>query len=825
MDIRYEKLLLSSSDLRRGLALPDGSLLWIRQQGTEWCLVDDHGTHALPTEPANEDAGLITCGQWLYLLTRQGTASAILRTPVPTLSGGACIDWSTVLDLPDGVIGWVDASPEPLAAVRFGHGDGARISLGWTDAAATWRPVADCATPGALAPTAVRTRQGIHISWCDVGRRLWYACVAADLSGWDHLPQQIHAAARQPALGAVGDDVLLAFESDDGDVGYAVLRDGHVEALHDAIIPRHVDSPLRRDVKGCPRLQTDPDGDLWLWMVDSSRRSVIGCRWLGDGWSQLQPWGRLRVPALRGDHTRTGIDRIDVPAQTFSWPTPVQAHAEAPANLTRVLPVASAPRPLQPGSKLLFVEDRCISRWTGLMRAPEAARPHDGNPVLDLGAVGHFDCERVFDSGTVLHDGGRFRMWYAARGALDADPRWWRSTRLGYAESEDGFTWRRVDCGRQPAPDQNMLPGMTSYMVSVLRDDTDPDPSRRYKQLEVFNIIHERELIADGTLKPGGGGYHGRLWISADGLQWRSQPIRVRPGAAQYRSIVPTSLLLDPEDVQHRYKAYCYTSLTRSSRAVALLTSPDGIDWSFDEANPVIDPEDRGQPWQPAGPVSHVHDVAVFRAGADYLAIYQYIRHPIRLDLELAVSDTGRGFRCPFADHAVIPRGGAGSWDRGIMSPSAPVTLTDRTLLYYGANDYGHETDEPLDPAREGQLSFRPGVAELRVDGWACVRLQEDRVDGMLTTVPLRARQPLQVHINADCRGGRLLVQIVDAVSGAPVDGMSFDACQPLQQDDLQMQPVWDNSVGRIPADRPVRVQLRLTRDTGSPRVYAVNFR
>ena len=824
MDARFEQQFLTSADMRRVVCQTDGSLLWVAQDDGSWFLRhDDSLLLKLPVDGDIDDVSLVADDEWLCVLARRGSITLLYRLPLRAIiAGDVSKDWKEFSHVPHGVVGWLEGAPVGLAAVLVGTSDGTRIDLGRIEPDGSWYPITEHPAPGALAPTAVRAIDGVHVSWCDVGRRLWYGRVAADLSGWDRPPAVLQVAARQPALGASDDDVLLVFESDDGDIGYALLRDGVVESLHEAIIARGSTSPLRRDVKGCPRLQTDADGDLWLWMIDNTRRAVAGCCWLGAGWGQVLPRGRLAVPALRGDHTRTGIDRIDVPGRTYGWPTQMLAQAEVPSSFSRQLTVAHALRPLQQGSKLLFVDDRLMARANGLTRVPEAARPFDGNPVLDLGAPGHFDCERVFDSGTVLYDEGCYRMWYAARGALDTDPRWWRSTKLGYAESDDGFAWRRVDCGRQPAPDSNLLPEMRSYMVGVARDDTDPDPHRRYKQLEVFNIVHERELIADGTLTPGGGGYHGRLWTSADGLAWCAQPIRVRRGAAQYRSVVPTCLLIDPDDAQRRYKAYCYTSLTRASRAVALLTSADGIDWRFDEANPVIDPEDRGEPWQPAGPVSHVHDAVVFRAGGDYLAIYQYIRHPIRLDLELASSDSGVDFRCPFPDHAVIPRGGAGRWDRGIMSPSAPVTTAGRTLLYYGATDYGHESDEPLDPTRERNLAFRPGVAEMRVDGWACLQLQPNVGEGTMTSVPLTADAALQLGLNADCRGGRVLVQVVDAQDGAPVNGMSFGACRALDSDGLELQPTWRDSDGRLPQGRPIRVQLQLTRGSTSPRVYAL---
>jgi hypothetical protein len=72
-----------------------------------------------------------------------------------------------------------------------------------------------------------------------------------------------------------------------------------------------------------------------------------------------------------------------------------------------------------------------------------------GDVAIDFAGEAENALARPF----VLHDEGRYRMWFAHKG---------EAYRLGYAESEDGLTWRRDDrfAGLEPSPE-----GWDSEMV------------------------------------------------------------------------------------------------------------------------------------------------------------------------------------------------------------------------------------------------------------------------------------------------------------------------------------------------------------------------
>jgi predicted GH43/DUF377 family glycosyl hydrolase len=63
---------------------------------------------------------------------------------------------------------------------------------------------------------------------------------------------------------------------------------------------------------------------------------------------------------------------------------------------------------------------------------------HQSNPIMDVGPQGNFDDLGVWP-GTLIFDGDVYRMWYTGEKDLVADYDW----RIGYAESEDGFSWTR----------------------------------------------------------------------------------------------------------------------------------------------------------------------------------------------------------------------------------------------------------------------------------------------------------------------------------------------------------------------------------------------
>jgi len=144
--------------------------------------------------------------------------------------------------------------------------------------------------------------------------------------------------------------------------------------------------------------------------------------------------------------------------------------------------------------------------------------------------------------GTVLHDAGKFRMWYYAchRGKNpDWSPRhmqqvarmpsWLIGVKEGneiyqgplcYAESVDGIVWTKPALGQvlfKGSRDNNALalPHTVVSGASVILDDLEPDPARRYKM--VYQFFPDQ---TDPAIPEFGGMPSIACAVSPDGLKW-----------------------------------------------------------------------------------------------------------------------------------------------------------------------------------------------------------------------------------------------------------------------------------------------------------------
>lgn len=87
--------------------------------------------------------------------------------------------------------------------------------------------------------------------------------------------------------------------------------------------------------------------------------------------------------------------------------------------------------------------------------------------------------------GTVLQEGGKFRMWYYGQGRAENEGELTEGP-ICYAESEDGLRWVKPNLGQfefRERLDHNAiaLPDPGTEGVQIIVDPDDPDPRRRYK--------------------------------------------------------------------------------------------------------------------------------------------------------------------------------------------------------------------------------------------------------------------------------------------------------------------------------------------------------
>lgn len=448
---------------------------------------------------------------------------------------------------------------------------------------------------------------------------------------------------------------------------------------------------------------------------------------------------------------------------------------------------------------LLFADDSGVAEKSGVVRTVHVARTRP-KPVLE----GTLPTEgsRVYLSGTVHRDEatGLLRMWYAGHPDLPggAKPKveGFRSGKgnfVLFATSKDGVTWDRPTLGLhafQGSKANNIL--YDFHSPSVLVDEADPDPARRYKML--------------GSLR---GAYH--TATSPDGLRWTG------PKEPFLKTQDNITLTRDP--VTGDYLAYLrkWPTIIRDlpRRTVWLSRSKDFISWSKPEL--VFAPDEQDDAWATApGQRTEVNNMSVFPHAAGFLGFPTIFRvtatdRPAAelghgqsstdgtLDVQLITSADGRNWQRTEKREAIIPRGTAGSFDSGSIFGvcSTVVHTDDETWVYYTGINTTHGA--PMPPKR-----IAIGRAEWRRHGFVSLDATDS---GQVQTKPLRLGTS-KLIVNADAKGGELRVALLEA-DGRVIPGFSIEECDLLNSDATRRAVKWQNEAA-APTDRDVCVVIQM---------------
>jgi len=211
-------------------------------------------------------------------------------------------------------------------------------------------------------------------------------------------------------------------------------------------------------------------------------------------------------------------------------------------------------------------------------------------------------------------------------------------------------------------------------------------------------------------------------------------------------------------------KTYRLDRESRIRRCVGYSESEDFLHWS--EPLTIWVPgenedqlaRERGFQW------ADFYGLCAFNYGEAYLGLLWlfYINYEIergthegKIEVFLASSRDGKNWK-RFSDSPLIPLSPSG-WDTGmITTASQPLFEKDKILFYYGGANFSHGADE-TNP-HEKSHSFNIGLATLRKDGFVYVSSPK----GHFTTKPLLSKNG-RIKVNADCRRGKLLIDVVHA--------------------------------------------------------------
>ncbi|MEC9327981.1 MAG: hypothetical protein VYC63_08690 [Verrucomicrobiota bacterium] len=399
--------------------------------------------------------------------------------------------------------------------------------------------------------------------------------------------------------------------------------------------------------------------------------------------------------------------------------------------------------------KQLFVDDWVVEEKSEVVRElGQVIKQNGGEPIFE-----------GFFYGTVLHDEGKFKMWY-------------RGNPYGYAESVDGIHFKKISLlkGLDPAHHNT---------ASFYIDPNETDPAHRYKICYAYLRPHAAALgySADGiNWKAYNGGkpvthraadtYNQVLWDSeekvyrmftrtdyrrpASGLEVRGTRDMINPDIKadpkNWRIVREWKFGKGAEDEIYRRQIYALTDWIHEGVHFALMSVYENIPKPGE-------PYDR----KPDHHKRHEHDVVNFYIGTT--------RGNAMWDLTWV-----------YAGKPLIPRGPNGSFDKDMIFPASQVvTHLDQHWIYYNGYRERHGV------ADRGPHSI--GLATLKRDRFISLSAKGDQ-RGSVLTKPFRLEgSRLQINV----QGEDVSVDVLDE-NGKIIPGLNSRSGK---VDSLRWEPKW----------------------------------
>ncbi|MBM3854511.1 MAG: hypothetical protein FJ399_15400 [Verrucomicrobia bacterium] len=691
----------------------------------------------------------------------------------------------------------------------------------------------------------------LHVVWSEAApeQPIRYGVFAPEGRPRD-APVTLLDAGQQPVIAAHPEGAVLASEAPGGGINLWWLVGREVRRT-EKLVGR---MSLR------PSFARDAHGVTWLFALDADRRALWYRRLLGRDFSAEQTAYGVQG-RWQHDFALALPPRLDASAPGL----PILHHEDLPeggADRFRfdLLPV---PRlSARDSRRVLFLDLLDVAELDNALLRLGVANKLDTNPLPLNGPAGSAD-EAWAQYADVMHDAGRFRMWYTTN--TNTFERNWN---LAYAESADGLRWEKPALGIAEwngSKANNLLfpnfadpakppVGFNAGVGCVVRDDAEPDPARRYKMIFMSGVM---------------GGDAGSIYLtwSVDGLHWHLPPQLLwgkAPGPNQtIRAQTPwveplSSFFRDPLEPHPNYRWKLYgidaygghphmdVNTVRSLGVVAGAT-PDALrPWPF---NPVLDPRTGMAEDQNHGGCVQVYE-------GIYVSLYQHWSGPDwNIDLRLATSRDGLHFTRVFPAQPLLPRGPPGAWDAGALcTPNSLITHAGQLWLYYRGSNGTLATGRALSrsdyaPAKSLREPWRisTGLARLRQDGFTYLTVAplrrrgsqfrtnfvtdyDVKLEARVRSIPIDAAgiDSRTLHVNAGTLAPRfawLKAQLRDAATGEVIPGFAFADCDALEEDRLDHTFTWRGSAS-LAAVRAARVQVEflLFGMLDSPRLHSFWF-
>ena len=499
----------------------------------------------------------------------------------------------------------------------------------------------------------------------------------------------------------------------------------------------------------------DQGGNVWEWTesLRGSSPSVRGLNFSGDAADHLGATRRIDHGAAKWEKD-IGFRVANVDKATVA------------ARVSDLVPVGRR--------KQLLVDDYVIAEKSNVKRQlGKVTKVSKGRPVIE-----------GVNILTVLYDQGKFKTWYIG------DPYW-------YAESKDGVHFKKV--AKLKGFDLGGC-GATFYV-----DPHEKDPAHRYKACHPSGKKGRHNMAA-------------ALSYSADGIHWKQYN---NGNPVTHRAADTINQILWDEDAKV-YRLFTRTDFPRPAdglevRGTRSMTNPNV------KANPTAWKMVRQWKFSREGPKEirrrqvyaltdwiyhgvHFAQILVFEWPNDNSEGPKdfHKRHDRNmLNYYIATSRDADNWDLTwvYAGKPMIPRGGDGAWDKGMLEPtSGIITHADKHWLYYGGCNERHGVWRKSDKRCKAGL----GVATLRLDGFVYLEAK-DRA-GTVVTKPFKLEgDKLQVNVQGD----EFRVEVLNK-KGEPIPGFSAkEATKYKRVDDLRLKPTWKGNLSTLKG-KVIRLRFHL---------------
>jgi len=450
-----------------------------------------------------------------------------------------------------------------------------------------------------------------------------------------------------------------------------------------------------------------------------------------------------------------------------------------------------AARPVVVGpNKQLFIDDYVIDSMEGVEKTLHQAQRDGRNPILK---PEHPWEGRALETPIVFWDDELriYRMYYWA---LHPD-----GIFTCYATSKDGLRWHKPILGLHQGPGgsrQNNIvlrgEGPSARTRYVVRNPYSDDPARKFLAMYLDNTPGLTEYIA----------------FSPDGLNWTTQikigDLRKVTGAKPTPN--PRFFLVEQRWAQAPEGRY---------RGIWRTESQDLETWSG--GTMVIKREADDDP-----NLEFYHAAAYFLGEHTYHGLHLGYYYPFHtepagkkldngtrmagiVDSSLMVSRDTVHWHLADRNTPLLPTGGNGSWDAGMVFVSPEVIVGKQMRFYYGAWRKEHSAGSENDGAI--------GLATLPLDRF--VSLSPKQHQGWVTTKPFRVDGG-QLRVNVDAGGGELRVAVL-SIDGQPMAGFEAISCRPIRADKLDAPVSWRGHSLKQLQGKTIRLKFQLDR----ARLYA----